>query len=164
MEYVSTLSRLILSEREEAASVLSEIDGQIIDRLNFILHTLVECFGAKIETWYFDNAEEGQMGDLRCDASEIYDIHIEYQGSVPSNTAITLKDGTVFDFRFNHSVPIRWLFENFEEEISAGRELYLTNLEAKKQKLRAAKESRDLKRQEIINKLTNEEKQLLNVK
>lgn len=153
------LDKSIISDLKEAKKALGIIEGKVFDRIDYILHFVFETFDNTLHNWYFEDANEGGMGNLYMDKDWIYDIFTD--ATCQNNMVMFLKDGKQYEY--DGIFPSRWLFEDFEEEVLQGKQAWIDEQEAKKKKSKKAKETRNAKREEVLNKLSKEERKLLGV-
>lgn len=143
-------------------SQLAKQEKLIIDRINYIVNCLDKSFPnksyVKKANWFFVNAEEGELGDFwNNHGLEFIDIIFL---NFPNKMIIIDKKGIEYDFAIG-SLPTRWLFEDFEEELIEGTKKY-KELEKKKEeyekqkKIIEKKENFDLLKS-AKEKLTKEE-------
>jgi len=140
----------------------------IVGRIHYILEFLFKSFNAEgdLQTWYFDGADEGEMGELVFDDDYIHNIILCAPADIQDSIKLILKDGS--EFSLDGTLPTRWLTEDFEDEVIQGIEKYKQH-EANKAKVKeakkAAKKLQDIKDKqefEIIKlKLSNEELRIL---
>lgn len=139
---------------QELAQQYEEV---ITDRITEVLNTFWGAFGAKVDYWYFDGAEEGEVGDLASymNDDEIYSICI---GLVPNDPpgndgaydhVILDKDGN--EFGWDSSIPTRWLFEDCTDEIVKG-----------KQAFEEKKALQEKKKAEVTQQLKSQQDKLVN--
>lgn len=154
---------------------LAPLDGALQDRLEYIFKQIFKTFGASFSYWYIDGAEEGELGDLNkvvshgdismgCVIFGFKGDSARNEGTIPSRFCIMLDGG---EWGFDDSIPIRWLYENFEEELAEGKEAYLQRqLEEKKAATEKLLEKKK-KAAELISsakkKLSKEERKALGI-
>lgn len=150
---------LIKSRKAE----LESAEEIVHDRIAYILNSVAEAFGGECDYWYFDGAEEGCVSDfLRSYNEKTIQVILEYS-RCPSAMNIICKDGGEFWFQHGE-FPTRWLFEDFEDELSNGFKLYKEkqiqdklNKEQKKLKDKQKKEEMKLLAAEAKKKLSKDE-------
>jgi len=152
---IEPLIKDIISHRNSLSKEIAKVDGLIGNRITYIAEFVCNAFEQKLDCWYFSDAEnfsEAVKGD-RITLSMYAKNRTDYICNV-----ILLKDGTEWQL---DEIPLRWLTEDFEDEVVEGRLKYIKYLETKKQetKERLLKEKADKEKvlQEIKNKLTPEE-------
>lgn len=131
------LSEPILPEfvahAEAIAHQARSLEELIINRINYIVETLFKTFGVNLDFWYFCGAGEGEVGDLWRNYDKENGINIETGLSRnTSYTEIIIIDKNGDEWEFDSYIPIRWLFENFEQELIDGKKKYEEAQEAKK--------------------------------
>lgn len=116
----------------EQASRLEDI---ITSRITYIVHTLFNQFNMKLDTWYFSDAGEGQVGSLsdHCRGDEIDSIEVELNRDFVY-LDINIIDRFGNEWMWENMIPRRWLFEDFEKEIADGKIKYLEKEVARKAK------------------------------
>lgn len=136
-------------ENRKRADVL---EVQISDRMNYIITTVCKTFNVDLETWYFSDAQEGEMGHLYWDEPELFSV---WDVKEKKDMTILTRDGE--EYYFDNSIPTRWLFENFEEELENGKRLYEEREEEKLKKRLEATEYTKKLADSAKKKLTKEE-------
>ncbi len=128
----------------DLSSQVASWKNKITDRIEYILNRCFEEFDATLETWYFEGADEGEVGDLKAHMWDkaIWSIVFEGVRGGPHEMLILL-DGHEWDLYT--TLPVKWLCEDFEDELVAGKEAY-EKKEA--QKKVAAKAKRAAKKSE----------------
>lgn len=158
---------------QELAQQYEEV---ITDRIEEVLNTFWGAFGAKVNYWYFDGAEEGEVGDLASymNDDEIYNIvvgtvHLDSRaGSLvqpppgndgPYNHVILDKDGN--EFGWEGSIPTRWLFEDCTDEIVKGKQAFEEKKALQEKKKAEVKQQLKSQQDKLVNdalvKLSGEE-------
>ncbi len=152
----------IFSDWEASITQTGRLENIIIERITYIIHTLFEKFDMKLDTWYFDDAGESQVGNLadHYGKYEIDSIAIEL------NKNFKYKDISIIDrfgeeWSWGNSIPIRWLFEDFEKEIIDGKVKYIEKEAARKSRQKELSANKKKKDQLLIEqakkKLSTEE-------
>jgi hypothetical protein len=126
-------------------------EEKIYNRITDIHRTICKEFGDTLDTWYFYGAEEGEIGDLwgnlgddSIDRMEVEIIMVPNKPSSDySDYKIIDKHGKELDL--SSSIPTRWLYEDFEKELSEGSKKYV---QQKADKKRMAAERRLKKKEE----------------
>jgi len=165
MTKVNPITQDTFSQWEKSSSLASKMEGVIQDRITYILEVFFGAFGGKLQNWYFDDAAEGRVGDLADNmcSEEIYSIYTDISPQPKPNDGydFMIIDKFGDEWGWESSVPVRWLFEDFEEEIIKGKALYEVKL---KEKQEAAAVQRSLKKkidsalaEQAKAKLTKEE-------
>lgn len=129
----------------------------IFNRIEYILKFIFKAFGGELDYWYFDGAEEGEVGDLFKNYNP-NTIYVIAEGSYNYSVII---DKFNNEWDFDGEIPTRWLFEDFEDEVLDGLKEYKKRQEEKKQKAQTkkAKEKANLEKLvlEAKKKLSKEE-------
>lgn len=139
----------------------SMYEDKITDRITFILHKFFAIWDLKIETWYFDDAGEGEIGDLwrNMDSQTISNIVVDFKQESKKNHPIFVdKHGA--EYKWSNEISIRWLFEDFEKEVIEGKKKFEEQEAARK----AKQKERTLKQKEEDAKLLEVAKQKLSPK
>lgn len=143
--------------------------GKILDRITYVLRAIYKEFGAELDYWYFDGAGEGEVGDLdsHLDKDSIHSFMIftkePYEGD---EMFAKLDDGTYAEFGYDF--PTRWLYEDFEDELSRGvaivKQEALDEEKKKAEKKAAKKAEKERLKASAASKLTPEERKALGLK
>jgi hypothetical protein len=118
----------IFDKQDELLKELATINGMIEDRIDFILKKIWEVFGYNLEGWYVDGAEENELGDLLSliHMPEYIDLGpIIYYCSDKGH--IREKFNAILEgekYSLTQGMPYRWLFEDFENELIDGKNLF----------------------------------------
>jgi hypothetical protein len=161
MSKVKPITRGLVSEWNIASAEVGKMENQIVDRIDYIIRTWFQVFDSKLDYWYFDGAEEGQVGDLKnhMDSYNISNIWTECKKDCSHEMVILDKNGD--EYGWESAILTRWLFEDFEDEIINGKKLYLEKeieRKAKKKIASAQKKIEDtLLVEEAKKKLSKEE-------
>lgn len=117
IETVKPINQEMVKEAEELAAKAGKLEEKIIKRLHYIMTSIFKTFNQTKAYWYFYGADEGEVGDLwrHYDPTQI-SVVIE---NCPSEMVIIDKNGEYWGFE--DSIPTRWLFESFEEELAQGK-------------------------------------------
>jgi hypothetical protein len=120
----------LVKEAEDLASKAGRLEERIIERIHYIMVSIFKTFNKKEAYWYFYGAEEGDVGDLwkHYNKDDINVVVINAVGG--DKMIILLKDGS--EWGFEDSIPTRWLFEDFEEELSEGKKKFKEKEESRK--------------------------------
>lgn len=165
---VDTISKKRIEEFEELRIHLEILKDEAADRMQYILDEIkrVCCKNTKwIEYWDWpgENFTNISAEDEWCHLDHSI---TEASASRSDRFMVILADGEEHDFMYLE-IPMKWLFEDFEDELSTGRELYLQKKEKKasqKQKKRAEKQEKTrLLVEAAKRKLTPEERKALNL-
>lgn len=137
---------------EDAISVAFQHEQVILNRITYILEVWFAAFGAKLENWYFDNAGEGEVGNL-CDnvnPDSIVNIYSECKPFPRKEMVILDKWGD--EWGWESEIPLRWLFEDFEDEVNNGKKLFDEKELARKSKKKELSLAKKMKDEELIEK------------
>jgi hypothetical protein len=121
-------------------------EGAITDRISFIIYRSCEMFSQGLSTWYFEDAGEGEVGDIYRNLQGNLEFQVELvfkPGSGKEPMYLILKDDTECDLK-KDGFPVRWLFEDFEEEIKSGKQKYKEKDIIRKTELKRLSEQRRL--------------------
>lgn len=120
---IHAITPKIVMDWEQATKKASALEEEIIDRIDYILHFWFAAFGAKLEYWYFDGADEGEAGPIKMNIDSIWNFYVEVK-NFPDNDMIFIdKDGD--EYSWQSEIPTRWLYDDsFEEEITKGKAEY----------------------------------------
>jgi hypothetical protein len=164
---VPPIDPALLPAREKLAKELGQIDGQINNRIEYIIDLKEKTFKRKCGYfWYHYGAGEGDAGDLEqsLNGDQVSPV-IEYYrseniGKTERTAAnILLRDGSLW--YLDEGFPIRWLYEAFEEELTNGKLAYEDKEAKDTEKLKQKKELKKQKEAELAKsaqaKLTKEE-------
>ena len=156
------ITQKFIDEWREAYRRSAKMEDTITERIDYILRTIFETFGAKLDYWYFDGAAEGEVGDLArwMDDDEISGIYTEAIKEIKSPMVIIDKFGD--EWEYQGEIPTRWLFDaEFAIELHNGKlqhELKEKERKEKQKERSAAKKKRDeLLVEEAKKKLSKEE-------
>jgi hypothetical protein len=122
------ITQKLIDNWQLAANESSSMEGEITNRIDYIIRTIFDTFNKKLDTWYFDGAGEGDVGDLlrHYDENEINiitELSRNKEGVYDSIEMVIIdKEGS--EWGFDSSIPTRWLFEDFEQELIDGKKLF----------------------------------------
>jgi len=89
---------------------------QIENRLDCVLRDVYDCFGRELDYWYFDGANEGEVGDLlRHYTDDVIDGLCLVPPPAGGEFRFIDKNGQ--ECVIDAAIPTRWLFENFKKEL-----------------------------------------------
>jgi|ERR1019366_7768679 hypothetical protein len=73
------ITKELVNKWAAAHQAAGGLEGIIEDRITYIIETWFNAFGGKLDTWYFDGANEGEVGDLspHMDANSISCIYTQ---------------------------------------------------------------------------------------
>lgn len=119
---------------QAAAANVGRLEDDITSRITYIITKWFEIFGAKLNTWYFDGAEENEVGDLSryMNDNNIWNIYVDSENFPDNELYIIDRFGK--EYCWQSEIPTRWLFSDFEKEIIEGKKLYEEKEEARKLK------------------------------
>lgn len=165
---MKVLPKDIFERKEQILEELSPINQAIEDRIDYIIKTVWKTFGFTLVTWYIDDANEGEVGDID---DLIYESSIELDGIAydcrDRNHRKVPFDIMINDRRYDlrQELPYEWLFKDFELELIEGKkflsereEAVAKNREAKKLEKEKAKKTA---LESAKSKLSKEELQAL---
>ena len=146
------LENKIFDDWQVSINHSARLENIIIERLSYIVHTIYNIFGYQVNTWYFDDAKEGEVGDLNNHIYNDYinNIIVECK-SLKKDPAIIIFDKNRFEWEKDLGIPVRWLFENFEQEIIDGKKKFEEKEAARKAKNKEQSAKQKLEDQELIN-------------
>lgn len=136
MEKIVPITEDIVSEWEKHINLANKFEYTILDRITYVIRFWMETFGGKLDTWYFDGADEGEVGSLerhmgKDSVDSIYVICKPNPKDNDSNASVII-DKFGNEYQWESEIPIRWLFEDCEEEIRNGKILFDKHLVQKK--------------------------------
>jgi len=135
----------VFKEWQHAVDRAAELSEILEERITFILQRLTSIFGGVLDTWYFDGAEENEVGNLlnHLDSKSIDELCLEYkQDTDCGRNGMVIIDKFGKEYGCGWEIPTRWLFEDFEKEIIDGKKLYEEREEDKKSKKKAMLEKK----------------------
>ena len=118
---VKTLTPELVAEAEDLVSRAGKLEEKITDRIHYIMTSIFKLFGKKSAYWYFYGAGEGEVGPLWAHYDKEM-IGVVIDDCPGESMVILLKDGS--EWGFDDGIPTRWLFEDFEEELTQGKKNY----------------------------------------
>lgn len=155
----------IVEQYKKLMQQASVSENEISDRIHFVIEAILKVFDNQLDHWYFEDAPEGEIGDV------LRNIHADYIGDLciyPKKmskfdaTDLTFidRDGIETDVRYQF--PTRWLFDDsFEKELIEGKakfEQREAEIKAKQKEKTAAQKAEDKKLvSEIKKKLSSKE-------
>lgn len=157
MEKINPITADLILKGKKLNKEISDLNEMIINRIHYIISFLFETFSEKKGSWWFDGAEEGEVGDFW---KNYYGYEIAFR------TDIFVNDIKIIDKNGNFWscggwIPDRWLFEDFENEIIEGKKLLEEQNAKKKTDELQLKEQNELEKQKLItsakSKLTKQE-------
>ena len=167
---MTKIAKTDLDEYWRLTNLAGSYESKISDRITYVLRAIYKEYGAEVDHWYFDDASEGEGGSLDWrhldkDAVSNYIVHTKkpYEGE---KMFAKLNDGNYAEF--GYEFPTRWLYEDFEAELSQGvavvkqEELDAKNKKAKKKADKKAKKEK--LKATAASKLTPDERKALGLK
>ena len=160
MKKITPITAELINKVQSLNKEVNQLESQIINRIDYIITFLFE---GKDCRWWFEGAEEGEIGDIwrRYHAHEIW---------ITTDPApkISFIDKNGNDWEFEGSIPDRWLFEDFENEIIEGKKLFQER-KAKRniERLQLEEQNKKEKKQlieSVKKKLTKQELKALGIK
>lgn len=159
-----------------------EFEKHISSRIEYIMQAIPKAFGNELNYWMvyeYENENGGALNKLfRYNDEYIRGLEVEFSLKEDLTTDLDLggyciidRDGHTIDL-FDTGFPKRWLFEDFEEELIQGADLYVAYVQKAKQEeaesrahRKEAKKLEEERKQELLDglksKLTEEERQVL---
>jgi len=161
------ITKEYFEQAEKVIAFANKFTGKIEDRLDYIIHKFFEIYDCKVNTWYFEDVEESEVGNLwdHMDQDYITSIWIDIneRSKKYNNYAFIDKFGEVDEWA--NSIPTRWLFEDFEQEVIDGKKKFEEKELAKKARQKELSEQKKNKNAELVEKakqkLSKEELQAL---
>lgn len=142
----------LVADWKESRFRADKLESKIVDRMGYVINTVCKTFDVVLETWYFSDAQEGQMGHLTWDDPELFSV---WDIKDKKDMVILTQDDE--EYYFDNTIPTRWLFENFEEELESGKRRYEEREEEKLKKRLEATEYTKKLADSAKKKLTKEE-------
>ncbi len=134
-----------------------------VERFKYIVTHMFDHFGMRLDTFEYEAADDIENEGMFpinsiCEGSDTYSDNFEYWslGEFKPDFVIIDKNGE--DIELAYSFPSRWFFEDFEEELKDGKELFLKSLEEDAKKLEDNKKGI---KAIALSKLSIEEKKAL---
>jgi len=162
------LPKDILKQYQE----FSKIEGQIVDRVDYILRTIFSAFSKRLDYWYFYGAGEGEIGPIKLDSWMKYEqvdgIVLEPYPSKDFGILLKNEKGQLkYEWGLKEGFPSKWLTEDFEVELIQGVAAYKDSELQKKAKANAKREENKKKKAELVKtakkKLSPAEKKALGI-
>lgn len=117
------LSEQDISDYKEARKAFKKKENEIVKRINYIVKTFCKACGEENCDWQFYYEEE--KIDLTEDWIEVI---------MSPSLALTMINKHGEEIDLENDFPIRWLIEDFEQELIDGIELYNRSENKKKEK------------------------------
>src|SRR5512135_1329026 len=118
---VKPITPELVAEAEELATRLGKMEEKITDRIHYIMLSIFKLFSKKDAYWYFYGAGEGEVGPFWAHYDKDQ-IGVVIDNCPGETMVILLKNGD--EWGFEDSIPTRWLFEDFEEELIQGKKKF----------------------------------------
>jgi hypothetical protein len=168
MKMLTKLELSTITEYAEKKEQFEACRGKIIDRMNYIIRSIFEICGGKLDWWDLKNDDPEYRSSIIKPEINMFDDFVSFYavGSL-KNDCIVDKNGNGIFIR--EEFPKRWLWEDFEDEIKNGlaevkRREELSKLHAQKKEKEKLEKQEQIK-QQVLAKLTPEEiKALFNKK
>lgn len=151
------IEREFVIKAKGLADAAADAEESIIKRITYIVSTMVNTWEQELDTWYFDDAAEGEVGNLWSNYNETQITPLIFVKHSRAATSMIFFDKLGGEWDLKDSFPSRWLFEDFEQELLDGKKKW-ENLEQERQEKIAAlsKEKKSLV-EKAKKKLTKEE-------
>jgi len=158
----------VIKAHEQYAAISSKIS----DRMNYIIRHCVEAVGGKVNWWDWQNGGDGgdrAPGDFMSSYSRSDPDALTITGEWTHGDKMTFinKNGDEWELEYGE-LPVRWLYEDFEEEYANGLKLYREKQDQEKIKTKANKIKQEREKKALItaaaSKLTKEERKALGIK
>lgn len=142
---------------------LKPIEESIEYRCNYVVKEIVKIFHKKFDWWDFDNSCEDERGHFDPDYIQYEVVGTSIAGCI--NMIAILKEEGEWDLA--QGFPLRFLFEDFQQEVIDGRELYKKKEEEENKKAQELKKLKAFENEKIKEaaraKLTKEERKALGI-
>jgi hypothetical protein len=149
-------------------SAAKSSEESIVERITYIVTSIVESWDQKLDTWYFDGAAEGEVGDLwsNFNDNEITPLIFivpkrtsvgtaRFHDTQSTSMVIFDKKGAEWDLK--HSFPSRWLFQDFAQELVDGKNKWEILDQEKRERLNALSKEKKALVEKAKKKLTKDE-------
>lgn len=148
---IKPITQDLVVDYEYVKNSFNNLESKIIDRIDYIIRTIFKTFNNNLNTWYFLNAEEGEVGNLIYEEPEISMIW----DTTPFINDMIIIDKNDQELLLSGCIPTAWLFYDFEQELEDGKKKYEDKEAArksKKKKLTEAQKKEDAILTEIAKK------------
>ena len=162
--FVSSFQKQFVKDYMQARANADSDENRITDRIDSIIKYIYKSVHKTLHSWYFDGAEEGCIGPayeaIRFAFPDGLIDGIVYDENF--SCEIIDSDGDVIDLA--DSIPVRWLWDDYEVEITNGIVLNKKRNEAVKEKRASAGKKKKDAVAQAKSKLTKDEQKLLGIK
>lgn len=136
-----------LTKAAEAERVANELKSPIYDRCQEVVNVICEIFGKRLDWWHFGYGESSEIsgGEFDFDWKDFTYGHIYAKGG--SNLICDLKEGEEIDL--SQGFPIRFLYEDFEEELTEGVAKAKVRIEKEKMRKKEKDQAAKLRKAEL---------------
>lgn len=124
MNKVQTITQEFVDQAKQMAKEVDNSKSIIADRITYILKVLYNTFGMRLKYWYFEGAEEEDIGNLWRYLKNDYIDHLVVCVHEANDAEIAIIDKYGNEWEFDCCLPTRWLFEDFERELIDGAKKY----------------------------------------
>jgi len=166
---MTKINKTDLDKYWTAIKAVGPYHEKIVNRINYILRTTYKEFGGEIDWWDFENYDGNAYTLEQClGKTEVSNLDVRVKGSWRDleELIIKLDDGDYCEFTYGF--PIRWLYEEFEDELSRGKATQEKEVAAEKKakadKKAAKKAAKEKIKVTAAAKLTPEERKALGLK
>lgn len=131
------MSKLTLEQWNNLNIVMKELkllNAAVNKRVDYIIKKIVSIFNMKLEWWGYSETDEGeaQLKDALYQDSVCCYISYKRDKGIHNQEIIIDTNGKELVLLSN-GFPVRWLYEDFEDELIQGKEKYKAVIEQKKQ-------------------------------
>lgn len=179
LQKVAPLEPSFVKEAKEKNKELDCYSKKIENRIHYIIMKLYNVFNVKNYYWKSINANEGEQGDMFEAISNQFGNYLNIEHGIGRFTSrVSLGDCLIIDKngkmlapldQYQDSdadifgIPIRWLYEDFEQELVDGKAAYDAKLQAEEDAIK----NKDNEKKKIIKsvkkKLSKEEREALGI-
>jgi len=158
-----------LKDYHKALKALSPYHSKIEARIEYVFRTVLQIYGAELD-WYdyrnYDGNVDTLMDALGTDSVSVHCYEIATKTPLDDEIYFKLDDGDYCEFF--HEFPLRWLHEDFEDELARGKAAHEKEVEDEK-KAKADKKAKKKAEKERLKKaaaakLTPDERKALGLK
>lgn len=150
MKKIDPVTPEFVKEGRALAAKAGAFEDQIVNRIGYIMECIFELFDKKNAYWYFRGADEGEVGDLWAHYQEHCSSSIDLIVDNCPGPEMVLILETGEDWGFSDSIPSRWLFEDFEQELINGKKKFEDRKIERKAKKKATTAALKKEDQELI--------------